>query len=893
MQRYESLEDTTCRIRESFRISVSDSRIGKPGRFNANAHKRKENMEMRRVQASGMAYCCFLPLFAWISSTSILCYGWTQVRRHSGRIDPHGVTRRSGPEWSHNYAEIPLSVVMSSARQRPHSSFSEAGVGKNKTLTIGTVLATDVVNADLLNRMEGATPVELFDGMLRTKRRQSRNQVGWYSSDRPPVNLRRESAQIEQRGSVQRAIDQVDAIVRLYNATTGDGKLSPDVVLSALESLLLTCCDRLIHGDAGQRMVSQSSVTSELLERLEDLVWKLGECKVAPSTIILESLWSLQQSYTYRLDSQNGRLIPDEDGPTSDAKPSRQVGRRIRLLSEWVQWEMLVNMDDAITSYRHRSHLAPLPVAYFLEVFDYSLDHKVTMSYAMWDLYRSLHDNHRKAQPLPVDLYASLLKLIASSSNEWKDRECRVLQDMVVQARRCNDSMYAPTSVQVSHALEHSVRAGRIVDVAWLLRQLPNGDPVVNHQLTFLKALSRCREPGSTLYMERLVDQWSEVVGIDGYKLLLEKLVTSRAPQQGARAHEAFKRIHLDHCRSSEISENGRLDEWKPNAQLVYLVVQAYLRDPGDQQLERVKEADQFVRFCVKQGYLQQDSCSLVQKPHQQRYPYRAFDKLLQAYTSVVTPEAHTLADQLIQFFLTQHRDGRVAEEPDSYHLGHVLRLWNRKSLGGVGAYKSLEYLHLFDSVRNRGLSAFAQPDEFNIRQVLGTLARSDVQGLGDEASRLLDRVLANEELRSDGYALGHMFYCVVKCFCNDRTLSSVVKAMDTLDRMERIHDKNPKLVQVTGAAYQTVLKTLAAILKTTAGSTTDPDAITVEAESVTIAEMAREVVGRIERQSECGNKRARLTRSIYLDAIRCCKTSPGHEHLCSSYRDKLATLRR
>jgi hypothetical protein len=504
-------------------------------------------------------------------------------------------------------------------------------------------------------------------------------------------------------------------------------------------------------------------------------------------------------------------------------------------------------------------------------------------------VYRSLHQN----QPLPVDVYATLLKLIASSSSEWKDRECRVLQDMVVQARRFNDSMYAPTSAQVQHALEHSVRVGRVQDVAWLLRQLPNEEPVVNRPLTFLQALSRCREPGSTLYMERLVERWSEVVGFDGYKVLVMTLASSRTPQQGARAHEAFKKIHLSYCRSLEsCDDDGRREKWKPDAQLVHFVVQAYLREPGDRQLERIREADKFVRSCVEQGYLQLDSCSLVQMPQQQRYPYRVFDKLLQAYTRNVTADAHTLADRLFQYFLTQHRDGRVAEEPDSYHLGHVLRLWNLKSLGGVGAYKSLEYLHLFDNMRNRRLSVSAQPDEFNIRQVLGTLARSDVQGLGDDALTLLDRVLVKEEFGSDGYALGHMFYCVVRCYCSDGTLASVVKAMDALDRMERIHYKNPKLVQVTGAAYQTVLKTLASILKT-AGSTMDADAISVEAESVTTAELAREVVGRIERQSERGNKRARLTRSIYLDAIRCCKASPGHEHLCSSYRDKLATLRR
>jgi hypothetical protein len=253
--------------------------------------------------------------------------------------------------------------------------------------------------------------------------------------------------------------------------------------------------------------------------------------------------------------------------------------------------------------------------------------------------------------------------------------------------------------------------------------------------------------------------------------------------------------------------------------------------------------------------------------------------------------EAHEAADQLYQFFLVQHRNGNIEEQPDSFHLGHILRLWNLEPMGSVGAHKSLEYLRLFDGLRSRGLIE-AEPDEFNLRQVLGTMARSDCQGMGAEASHLLERVLRKDEIVSDSHAVGHMFWCVIKCWCSDRTLQGIVRAIEVLDRLEAMFERDPATVQVTGASYQTILKALATGLK----NETENDrsvAAPVQAESVAIADLARDVVRRIELQSLRGNRRARLTRSIYLDAIRCCKTLPANEQQCRSYREKLAKLKR
>jgi hypothetical protein len=716
----------------------------------------------------------------------------------------------------------------------------------------------------LSQRMQSSSPTLLFvDDRI----------VGRISSSA------RLKAKKEDSRSINRAIEQVDEILNLYNATGGDdGSLSTDIVTTTVESLLIACCDRSSHDRV-------SSITEELLERLEGVVWRLGDLGIAPSTTVFECLWRLQQSHR-EIHDPAGDVDEDcyHDGRNpSGVKSSRHVGRSVHLLKEWLRCGQ---------SAGGRSILTPVPESYFIEVLDFAIEHSVTMSYSIWDLYRSFHESHDdRAHRLPRPVYARLLDLLATSAAEWKVRECRVLQDMMVQARKYNSSEYEPTISEIESVLAHSIQSGRVQDVAWLMRLLP--DPSVDHKLLFLQALSRSREDGSILYMERLVEAWSDEVGLDGYKLLLRKLSGSRAPGRCKRARRAFDVIQRRYHQSrqdSEVNDYGKTS-WKPDAHCVYMVVQSYLNDSGETRPSRVKMADQFLRSCVQQGYMQEKSCSIA-RDSQKRYPFRVFDKMLEFYSTNLYAdiEAHEAADQLYQFFLVQHRNGMIEEQPDSFHLGHILRLWNLESIGSMGVHKSLEYLYLFDALRSRGLIQ-VEPDEFNIRQVLGTMARSDCQGMGSDASQLLERVLRKDEIMSDSYALGHMFWCAIKCWCNDGTLQGVVRAIEVLDRLEALFERDSSMVQVTGASYQTVLRTLATILKNETPK--DPSvAASVEAEKVAIAELAREVVRRIELQNHRGNRRARLTRTIYLDAIRCCKTLPAHEHQCRSYREKLSNLK-
>ena len=270
-------------------------------------------------------------------------------------------------------------------------------------------------------------------------------------------------------------------------------------------------------------------------------------------------------------------------------------------------------------------------------------------------------------------------------------------------------------------------------------------------------------------------------------------------------------------------------------------------------------------------------------------------DRILEAYSTYkpMSDQTREFADSFFRFYLVQHRHGRLSEEPDQYHLGHVLRLWNRFSDGSAGAYKSLEYVRLYDDMRHRGIIR-ATPDEFNLRQLLGTLARSDRAGFGDAARLYLERVLsqAPDDMVSPKHAVGHMFWCVVKSYCNEGTLKGVVKAVETLERLEALSEIHPTVVQVTGAAYQTILKKLSELLPE------DPQPgvsrrLGASVDAVAVAGLAQEVVRRLERQSgELGNARARLTRNIYLNAIRCCKPLPGRGAVCASYRVKLSSLK-
>jgi hypothetical protein len=356
---------------------------------------------------------------------------------------------------------------------------------------------------------------------------------------------------------------------------------------------------------------------------------------------------------------------------------------------------------------------------------------------------------------------------------------------------------------------------------------------------------------------------------------------------------------------------------------------------------------------------------------------WRVFDRLLGAYSpymkitttttscqqasisnsNKINKQALESSNQLFQFFMIAHRKGHLVgsgEEPDCYHLGHVLRQWNlacrrqsssssssSSSSTGTGdtaklaAAKSLEYYRLFSN----GIAS-CQPDVFNVRQVLGTLAKSGQTGYqyGRIAEQLLNKTLlqviqtsgdyystsknpssstvvvdvarsstrtAPATRRLDPYALGHMFWCVIACHCQDEWImehhynddtagaatastcyystSGIPAAMNVLKRLEDLHARQPQTVFLTGASYQTIVSYLAdrmatarkAIGKDCSNEMDQqvPSSSSSSLLSQRCARIAVEIVQRAEAQFyRNGNTRVRLLGQLYKDALECCK---------------------
>ena len=247
----------------------------------------------------------------------------------------------------------------------------------------------------------------------------------------------------------------------------------------------------------------------------------------------------------------------------------------------------------------------------------------------------------------------------------------------------------------------------------------------------------------------------------------------------------------------------------------------------------------------------------------------RIFDTLLSAFDDYVRtdPRALKAADDLFRFFIVQHRDGRVRkEEPDRFILGHILRYYNRqfkKHLLQKGAHKSLEYFRLLRTVFHKKLIS-SPPDLFNVRQLLGTLARSDEPGFGAVANETLAEALTTVESPIHPYALGHMYWCVLKCYCNE---DKVDEALAILDQWESAFAANPSAIRLTGSPYQTIINALA-IRKGRQGT-----------------EIAIKIVHRLEKQYLNGNHRVRLRSKLYKEALQCCQDDAAQESVHQSFR--------
>jgi hypothetical protein len=184
-----------------------------------------------------------------------------------------------------------------------------------------------------------------------------------------------------------------------------------------------------------------------------------------------------------------------------------------------------------------------------------------------------------------------------------------------------------------------------------------------------------------------------------------------------------------------------QLDDWRPDGEAVQLVLAAHLKEEN-MTLSNVLDADSFVRRCVRECCLRGfgvDSLDSEKTTGNPSYPWPVFERLLEAYTScggAATADALLAADSFFQFFLVEHRNGNVAEEPHNGHLKSILLKWKHYP-NATGVQKSIEYVRFVHDPGRRGLIHSNLSVE-NIREVLGILARSKVKGFGSASRELL-----------------------------------------------------------------------------------------------------------------------------------------------------------
>jgi hypothetical protein len=152
------------------------------------------------------------------------------------------------------------------------------------------------------------------------------------------------------------------------------------------------------------------------------------------------------------------------------------------------------------------------------------------------------------------------------------------------------------------------------------------------------------------------------------------------------------------------------------------------------------------------------------------------------------------------------------------------------------------------------------QPDAYNIRQLLATVAQSNLSGQGEYAESLLARVLETDALPPsfDFTAVGHLFWCVIKCNCNDRTAEGLCRARKVLQALQDYHSENPSIVRLTGASYNTLINQWAYVGGTGAG------------------EQVQAILEDFESQHFAGNKDTKLSWEIYANAMKAWSKDPS-----------------
>jgi hypothetical protein len=326
------------------------------------------------------------------------------------------------------------------------------------------------------------------------------------------------------------------------------------------------------------------------------------------------------------------------------------------------------------------------------------------MTDQLWDLVERLILNETPRQ-LCRDVHSQLLDVLSYSGSRWDYYQCRVMQRMLRYARDddWDDSSRSSIAKLLIRAMRASSQAGRVPDTAWLARQLlclnctyAHVDPTFNEEairMVFLESLQYSDDPGSLLYMERLVltdRDDSFPLTNKTIKILLRKFAMTRAPDSGSRAERMLFRA------AQKINET----DWRPDVECVKYVVEAHLL--GNTSLPSVRLVDAFLRRFVKQFGLHSHGNDTV----------RVFERILQAYCVAAMNDLEKsfhCADALFRFFLVQHRKGRVTvETPDLRHLQVWTNLWNKsnESSSGTDGDRLAEYQQIVRGLNttDRGL---------------------------------------------------------------------------------------------------------------------------------------------------------------------------------------------
>jgi hypothetical protein len=594
--------------------------------------------------------------------------------------------------------------------------------------------------------------------------------------------------------SIQNAISQVHAIFDLYNTTTStltaESLLSPDLALVALQGVVFQSVDIMYQGpDFGLVGNDGKGEVCVIMEQLHALVWRLVEdlCLVPPRPV-LETLCCIRQ--------ERASWTSQQPALDDNAQNVQAVSRTARLLSGWYEW----SRDSDPFGLSSRQSNCTL---YLIQLLEFVVQHQVPMSSDLWELYCTAQEQPQS--PPPRKVYSHVLAtLTLHSTTEWKVRQTRILQDMVrlLLPQPPGSQYYQPTVKELLQALETAAENGRVQDAAWLLRQLHliKGVDKELVQTRFFQALFYATEPGALAYMEQLFalpnDGWQSV---DRGKLLLRKFASQQTPGIGKRSQACFQLM------------KEQLSHWRPDAEAVQLVVAAHLKEEN-MTLVNVLNADSFVRRCVRECCLRGcgvDSLDSLKTTGNPTYPWPVFDTILVAYVSYTAADALLAADSLFQFFLVQHRKGNVAEEPHNGHLKSILLKWKHHP-NATGVQKSLEYVRLVQDLGRRGL-IHSNPSIANIRELLGTLARSEIKGFGSVARELLQCASNGNAKTLTSLQTGYMFGCAIQCCVSEQSLDGLRCAIAVLDELEQALDRERRLTpRLKAFSYSTILRALA-----------------------------------------------------------------------------------